>query len=265
MVRIPSVAAAQTVPIRGDIAANLRQHARLVRAAAGLGVDVLVFPELSLTGYELDLAEELAFVEEDFRLARLVDLAAAHGITLVVGAPVRLGTGLHIGAFVLYPDRTRDLYTKQHLGAFPSGSSPEGPVPPPEATVFRPGDRRPLVRLAGGRTAAVAICADAGRPAHAAEAADRGASVYLASMFVIPADLPAETSRLRGYAARHGMTVVLANHGGPTGGLPAAGGSAIWSGTDALLTRLEGTGVGLVAAFSAEDGWQGTTLRIEGA
>ncbi|MGD8376690.1 MAG: carbon-nitrogen hydrolase family protein [Acidobacteriota bacterium] len=257
-----SLAAAQTVPVRGDVEANLGQHTRLVEAAAGLGIDLLVFPELSLTGYELDLAEELAFVEEDSRLAPLVDLASTHGITLVVGAPVRLGTGLHIGAFILYPDRTRDVYTKQHLGAFPSDARPDGPVPPAEATVFRPGDRRPLVRLAGDRTAAVAICADAGRPAHAAEAADRGASIYLASMFVLPADLAAETARLRGYAARHGMTVVLANHGGPTGGLAGGGGSRIWSRTGQRLAMLEGPGAGLAFAVGEAPGTNAGQLRL---
>lgn len=71
---MPSLAAAQTAPIRGDVEANLRQHAHLVRAAAEQGAEILVFPELSLTGYELNLAAELAFAEDD---ARLAPLAAA--------------------------------------------------------------------------------------------------------------------------------------------------------------------------------------------
>ena len=45
-----SLAAAQTVPVRGDVAANLDEHIRLARAAAEREVRVLVFPELSLTG-----------------------------------------------------------------------------------------------------------------------------------------------------------------------------------------------------------------------
>lgn len=48
-----SIAAAQTIPVRGDVDANLKQHVRLVRAAAAEQAQVLVFPELSLTGYEL--------------------------------------------------------------------------------------------------------------------------------------------------------------------------------------------------------------------
>src|SRR5262245_49180133 len=45
-------AAAQTIPLRGDVDANLEQHARLAQVAADEQARVLVFPELSLTGYE---------------------------------------------------------------------------------------------------------------------------------------------------------------------------------------------------------------------
>jgi predicted amidohydrolase len=42
---------------------------RLVHAAAKEHAEILVFPELSLTGYELDLADGLAFSPDDARLA----------------------------------------------------------------------------------------------------------------------------------------------------------------------------------------------------
>ena len=192
MTRAGSLAAAQTVPIRGDVGANVEQHLRLVHTAAEEQAGIVVFPELSLTGYELDLAGELAFSDSDPRLFPLVESAASHRLTVVVGAPVKLGSRLHIGAFILSPDRTVDLYTKRHLGAFPASASPDGVVPPPERSVFEPGDRSPLVRL-GDATAAVAVCADIARPSHPKEAAERGAKIYLASMFVIPSDFGQET------------------------------------------------------------------------
>src|SRR5262249_22829432 len=98
-----SLAAAQTVPKRGDVEANVEGHIRLIHVAAEAHARVLVFPELSLTGYELDLADELAFSEDDARLNPLLDSASSFGMTLVVGAPVRIGSLLHIGAFILSP------------------------------------------------------------------------------------------------------------------------------------------------------------------
>ncbi|MGH7713197.1 MAG: carbon-nitrogen hydrolase family protein [Gemmatimonadaceae bacterium] len=258
MTHARSVAAAQTIPIRGDVDANVEQHVRLVHAAAEEQAEVLVFPELSLTGYELDLADELAFSEQDARLAPLDELASSYRMTLIVGAPVRVAERLCIGAFIL-SDREIGLYTKHYLGAFPPSVSPDGIAPPPEASVFHPGDRNPLVRF-GEHTAAVAVCADVGRPSHPQAAAERGATNYLASMFVIPADFAAETANLRAYAQRHSMAVVFANYGGPSGGLASAGGSAIWSDKGELLAQLEQSGSGLAIAIENAEGWRAKAL-----
>ncbi|HEU4333160.1 MAG TPA: carbon-nitrogen hydrolase family protein [Candidatus Eisenbacteria bacterium] len=263
MTRARSVAAAQTIPARGDLAANLDAHLRFARAAADAGAGLLVFPELSLTGYELDLADALAFSEDDPRLAPLVDLAISRSMTLVVGAPVRIGARLHIGAFVLAPDGPIAVYTKRRLGAFPASANPGGAVPPAEASVFEPGDRDPLIRF-GDRTAAIAVCADTGAPEHPKRAAERGATIYLASMFLIPSDLEKEAPVLRSYAVRHRMTVLLANYGGPSGGLPTGGGSAVWSDTGGLLTRLDASGPGLVVATERESGWGAEAVSIPG-
>lgn len=255
------MAAAQTIPMRGDVDANMEQHVRLIRVAAEEQAQVVVFPELSLTGYELDLSRDLAFSQRDSRLASLVELAAFHSMTLIVGAPVRIGARLYIGAFIVSPDRSVDVYTKHHLGAFSASASSNGIVPPAEATVFHPGDRNPLVRF-GGTTAAVAVCEDAGRPFHPQQAAARGAQIYLASMFVIPSDLEKETANLRAYAVRHSMSVVFANYGGPSGGLASGGASAIWSEGGTLLAQLDRTGAGVAVAIESDAGWRARTRRL---
>lgn len=259
MTRPRSVAVAQTCPVAGDVEANLGEHLALARLAAAEGAQVVVFPELSLTGYELALAGELAFSEDDPRLSPLVEASASSAITMVVGAPVRIGPRLHIGAFVVCPDRTTALYTKHHLGAFPDSARCDGTVPPAEAMVFEAGDRNPLVRL-GGHAAAVAVCADIGRPSHPQQAADRGARTYLASMFVIPSEFDGEAAKLRSHAVRHAMVVAFSNYGSPTGGLASAGGSAIWSGTGELLAQLAGSGAGLAVATESPGGWRTKTL-----
>jgi predicted amidohydrolase len=263
MTRARALAAAQTVPIRGDVERNIAQHLRLVRAAAKERAEVLVFPELSLTGYELDLAGELAFSPRDARLAPLADEAAASSMTLVVGAPVMIESRLYIGALVIGADRDAAVYTKRHLGAFPSSASPDGVVPPAEATVFDPGNHDPLVRL-GTEIAAVAVCADVHQASHPRAAADRGARIYLASMFVIPSDLETDITYLETYAVRHSMTVVFANYGGPSGGLPAGGRSAIWSDSGELLAQLGETGAGVVAAVESPAGWRCKTVTLDG-
>ena len=254
-----AIGAAQTVPVRGDVGANVEQHVRLARVAAREGARVIVFPEMSLTGYEMDLAETLAFSRDDPRLAPLVEAAAAGSLTLVAGAPVRIGSRLHVGAFIVGPDGAIDLYTKRHLGAFSAGAKVDGTVPPAEAVFFHPGDLDPLIRF-GGHTAAVAVCADTARPAHPQRAAERGADTYLASVFVIPSDLRGDHERLQMYARRHSMAVVMANFGGPSGGLASGGSSSIWSDTGELLARLESGGAGVAVAIESAAGWRAVTV-----
>jgi predicted amidohydrolase len=262
MSRPRSLAAAQTVPLRGDVDANLGQHVRLVHAAADERAQIVVFPELSLTGYELDLAPALAFSAQDARLAPFIELAASYRMTIVVGAPARLDSQLYVGAFIVSPDGVVDVYTKHHLGAFASSVSPDGIVPPAEATIFQPGTLNPLVPVEGG-TAAVAVCADVGRPAHAEAAAARGADIYLASMFVIPSDFANDSARLQAYAVRHSMAVVFSNYGGASGGLPSAGRSAIWSERGELLVQLPPGGAGLAVAVESETGWHATMVTLD--
>ncbi len=95
MTQARAISVAQTCPVKGNVNANLDEHLRLTELAASEGAQVVMFPELSLTGYEIALAEALAFSEHDPRLATLIDTAASHSLTLIVGAPVRIGARLH--------------------------------------------------------------------------------------------------------------------------------------------------------------------------
>ncbi len=55
------VAIAQIEPTLGGLQANLRMHLEQIEAARGMGADLVVFPELSLTGYYLrDQVPEVA-------------------------------------------------------------------------------------------------------------------------------------------------------------------------------------------------------------
>jgi NAD+ synthase (glutamine-hydrolysing) len=77
---------AQISPRLGDVQANLDKHLAFVERAAAQGVELLVFPELSLTGYMLqDLVHEVARVPapDDPLLAPLLE--ASHKLDLVVG------------------------------------------------------------------------------------------------------------------------------------------------------------------------------------
>jgi len=77
------IALAQLAPTLGDLDANLARHHELLEHSRSEGADLVVFPELGLTGYLLqDLAAEVAMRLEDPRLAKLVE--ATTGLSAVV-------------------------------------------------------------------------------------------------------------------------------------------------------------------------------------
>ena len=85
-----TIGLAQISPRLGDVKANLDKHLRFIEQAATQGVELLVFPELSLTGYMLqDLVHDVAIATartpapDDPLLAPLLD--ASHNLDLVVG------------------------------------------------------------------------------------------------------------------------------------------------------------------------------------
>ncbi|MEW5986328.1 MAG: nitrilase-related carbon-nitrogen hydrolase [Chloroflexota bacterium] len=83
---ILKVGLAQITPKLGDVRANLARHLQLVEEAAEQGVQLLVFPELSLTGYVLqDLAFDVALraAADDPIFSQLME--ASRRLDVVVG------------------------------------------------------------------------------------------------------------------------------------------------------------------------------------
>ncbi|TPV96989.1 MAG: carbon-nitrogen hydrolase family protein [Myxococcales bacterium FL481] len=254
-------AVAQLEVLAANVAANVSRHEPLIRAAVEAGADLVVFPELSLTGYELGDAVRLAILPDDGCLDPLRTLAAIHDITVVVGAPLHRNRELFLGALALGPSGSIALYTKHHLGAFSPEASPSGPIPPPEWSVFSPGAANPLIRCGESR-AGLAICADINHREHVARAAARGAGLYLAGVFSIPSDVDNDHRTLAAYARDLGLAVGFANYCGRTGGLWSGGRSAIWSPTGECLGELPACGPGLVIARRGPGVWHGEVVRV---
>jgi predicted amidohydrolase len=81
-----SIALAQFYPRLGDVAANLGAHLTIVSSAAATGAALVVFPELSLTGYFLkDQVPDVALGLRAPEIDALRDASRAGGIDIVAG------------------------------------------------------------------------------------------------------------------------------------------------------------------------------------
>jgi predicted amidohydrolase len=110
-----NVGLAQIAPRLGAVEENLREHRRVIDEAAAQGVDLLVFPELGLTGYLLqDLNSEVAMRSDDARLAELA--RAAGEMSVVVGYVEESDEHqLLIAGALLEGGRVAHVYRKSYL------------------------------------------------------------------------------------------------------------------------------------------------------
>lgn len=244
------IAAAQLRCAAGDIEVNIQRHLQTAEQAAAYNVNFLLFPELSLTGYEPDLAGQLAMTLQDPRLAALRESAIKHQMTLVCGAPLRSSDAdaLYIGAIVFAPDGTLYSYTKQHLHG-------------PEATIFTAGQGGPLLQVQQEQIG-LAICADILSDTHPQHAADCGATVYAAGVLITKKSYPLESGLLQRYAEKHRMVVILSNHCAPTGGWEPAGQSAIWDDSGRLIVTASEGDDALAIARKSDAGWLGEIQHL---
>lgn len=243
-----TIALAQSASERGNIEENVSRHQRLIALAVKSHARVIAFPELSLTGYEPDLAANLAFTLVDERLYPLKALAAKHRMVILVGAPYKGELGLHIGTFLLFPDGSVSLYTKRYLH-------------PGEEKFFVSGAENPFIQI-GREKIAIAVCADLANPQHAEDAAKAGCTLYLVSAFISPGGYETDANILKGYAQKHHMEVLLSNYSGTSGGIESAGRSAGWLSNGDLIAEYRGNGEGLLIVSKENELWKGKALAL---
>jgi NAD+ synthase (glutamine-hydrolysing) len=111
------VAAATPVVHTADPVANAGEHIALINEAGERGVDLIVFPELSLSAYALDdlLMQDALLAEVERQIAVLAEAAGAAGLVAVVGAPVRNGDALYNCAVVLGSGVVLGIVPKTYL------------------------------------------------------------------------------------------------------------------------------------------------------
>ena len=226
------ICVAQTRPMRGDIAGNLVAHARLIEMAASRDAEMIVFPELSLTGYEPKLASELATDENDPRFDELQRLSDTRRITIGAGVPTKSDKLPCISMVLFQPNQKRETYSKQYLHA-------------DEEPFFSPGKEHDGL-ITGQPKIALAICYELSVPEHAEYAVRHGADVYIASVAKTERGVVNASERLADIAKHHAMTVLMSNSIGPSGDGDCAGQSAVWSNTGSLLAQLDGEHEGVL-------------------
>ena len=149
MVRSLRLALAQINPIVGDLRGNAAKILEYVKRAEEAQADLVVFPELALTGYPPeDLLLKPQFIEKNLEVIR--ELAEKVGDIVAVVGFVDLDEDLYNAAAVIYQHRIVDVYHKIFLPTYSVFD---------EDRYFSRGRRIPVYEIRGCRVG-INICED---------------------------------------------------------------------------------------------------------
>lgn len=215
----------QHKPSPGQLSINLEHHKKIIEQLSQLKPDLIVFSELSLTGYEPSRSEKLALQPNAKDLDIFQELSDALQATIAVGLPLRSMEGIQIGLALFQPNSPRILGAKNYLHA-------------DEDPFFIRGENLPVTKIKGEKIV-FAICYELSVPEHALGASKSSANLYIASVAKTNRGVESAYQRLSQVAQDFSMTTLMVNAIGPADDFLCAGQSAIWNTKGQLLDSLE--------------------------
>ncbi|HEY6531895.1 MAG TPA: carbon-nitrogen hydrolase family protein [Acidimicrobiales bacterium] len=214
------LAVAQPLCSPGDLQANVAAHASMVRDTAA---HLIAFPELSLTGYQLDIE---AVRVDDARFAPLVDACAEVGSIALVGAPVLVKDQRFIATLAVSEFGATVAHRKTFLG----GDEPRH---------FAAGPPAAAALSVDGWHVGLGICKDTSTPRHVDDVVGLGVDLYVAALVHHPDELGEQDDRAARILARGRVPVAFASAAGRAGAdyPETAGHSSIWAADGTVLAR----------------------------
>lgn len=217
------IALAQLSSKKGDIDTNINHHKKLIQLALTKGATTIIFPELSITGYEPNLAKSLARGVNDPIFNDFQQISDEQHITIGFGLPIQQTEGISISMLLFSPSLPRQDYSKKYL------HSDEEPF-------FIAGENENI--FIKNTKIALAICYELSVEEHEETAIKKGAEIYLASVAKTAEGVKAAHARLATIAKGHKIPVLMVNSIGPNDDFISAGQSAVWNTEGELISAL---------------------------
>jgi omega-amidase len=239
------VAAAQIACVVGDFDANLAKIRDFSARAKNQGVELIVFPEASDTGYSMPVISQSARPWTEGAVPALRETAKELSMTIVAGVSERDGDSVYNSQVFIDPNgEIVASYRKTHLFIL---------APNDESTCYTPGAQFVSVAAAGFNFG-LSICYDLRFPEVArALALEHGADVMLvSSAWPLP-----RVAHLRALAVARAIEnqsyLVLANRSGIDAGVTCCGTSAIIDPSGVVLAEADGDEEKLLVADIAAE------------
>jgi predicted amidohydrolase len=223
---------AQTIPIKGNVSANIEAHIRFIELALTSNAEAIFFPELSLTGYEPELAKKLATNQNDNRLDIFQETSDKNKIVIGLGLPTATESKILISMIIFEPNKPRQTYSKQQL------HSDEFPY-------FENGIGQVIIKT-NDKNIAPAICYESLQQKHSENAFKLGADVYLASVAKPANGVNKAFDLYPKIAKQYAMPVLMSNCVGFCDNFLSVGQSAVWTKEGELVGQMDNKSEGIL-------------------
>ena len=223
---------AQTFALKGDVQQNIQNHLQIIDLVVKQNADLIIFPELSITAYEPEIAAKLATHKEDSVFDPFQAAADQHEIAIGVGMPTLADAGIHISLLFFQAHQARQIYSKQMLHV-------------DEEPYFICGTYQSYLNIKGKKIA-FGICYESLQHAHFLNAHQAGADIYIASVAKPQGGVERAYAHFPNISKEFNTPILMSNCVGFCDNFLSVGQSAVWDGSGNLVARLDRENQGIL-------------------
>jgi predicted amidohydrolase len=236
------VCIAQIKSEKGNIQKNIQNHIKFIKRVIELNSDFVVFPELSITNYEPELANKLATDFDDSIFNLFQDLSDENKITIGIGMPTKTIDGVNISMLIFQPSKERIVYSKRLLH-------------PDELPYFVSSNKQPNL-IIKGKNIALGICYETLQREHFVKAKENNAELYIASVAKPDRGINKAYLHFPSIAKEFETPILMCNSIGYSDNFIANGLSSVWNSSGELIGQLNESDEGIII-------WDTKTEKVE--
>ncbi|HBD95863.1 MAG TPA: carbon-nitrogen hydrolase family protein [Spirochaetia bacterium] len=243
------IAIAQIKSFRNNTKRNIQKHIEFIELASKHHSDIILFPEMSLTGYETKNAHKLVFEINDSRLDILKVLSEKYNQIIVTGAPLKIDEKQYIGSFIIFPNQDVEIYIKKYLH--------EG-----EELYFNSHNDFDYKINLKGEKISCAICYDIEKDKHIEDAVLSNSTLYMPSIFYSKAGINSGLQRLSYISRSFSIPVMMSNYSGKCFGIQSGGNSSAWNKDGKIIITANDKDECLLLLTKQQEEWSGELVSF---
>ncbi|MEM5567121.1 GNAT family N-acetyltransferase [Psychroserpens sp. AS72] len=223
---------AQTKSEKGKVQRNIQNHLRIIELGIKSNADLIIFPELSITNYEPDLAKKFSTDIENNIFNPFQTLSNNNNIIIGIGIPTNATNGINISMLIFQPNKKKVVYSKQILHS-------------DELPYFVCGNDQIILNIKGNKIA-IGICYETLQREHFLNSKQKGADIYIACVAKPKGGIEKAYKHFPKIAKEFNTPILMSNCVGYCDNFISVGQSAVWNGNGELIEQLDSKNQGVL-------------------